>query len=77
LTNCTFKIPKRQLNRNEKFTIKRHLKKRREYELKVKRNFPNQNKFDTFFYGNGGSNPGPYIYYALFLPTDLSSREKI
>jgi len=25
--NCTLKIPKRQLNRNKKFTLERHLKR--------------------------------------------------
>lgn len=29
-----------------------------------------------FFGGGRGLNSGPYIYYALSLPTELSSRER-
>jgi len=29
---------------------------------------------DVFFGGGRGSNPRPYIYYALFIPIELSSR---
>ena len=33
--------------------------------------------FLVFFFGVGrGLNPGPCIYYALSLPTELSSRER-
>jgi len=32
-------------------------------------------KLILYFFGGGrGSNPRPYIFYALFLPTELSSR---
>jgi hypothetical protein len=31
----------------------------------------------AFFGGGRGSNPGPYIFYALSIPTELSSRGHI
>jgi len=40
-------------------------------------NLQNKNKKWVFFFGGGrGSNPGPYIFYALFIPTELSSRRQ-
>ena len=30
-------------------------------------------KENNFFFGDLGSNPGPYIYYALSIPTELNS----
>jgi len=34
-----------------------------------------KSKINNFFFGGRGSNPGPYMYYALSLPTELSSRK--
>jgi len=50
LTNRTFKIPKRQLNKNEKFTPKKTLKKeRREYFLNIYYDLKNSIDFGITF----------------------------